>query len=68
MSPWQTRHQVEWLGIKLLGERPDLLFVDLVRASLELLPDLQIVKVQERLFCAWIELRHSRPLPRRFWP
>src|SRR5262245_40542242 len=54
--------EMKRLGVELLCERPDLLFVDPVRAAQEPLPDPQVIEVEGRLLPARVEVRHDGPL------
>src|SRR5580765_4025969 len=54
--------EMKRLGVELLCERPNLLFVDLICAAYKLLRDPQVFEVESRLFGGRIHVRHDWPL------
>jgi hypothetical protein len=50
--------EMKRLGIELLRERSDLLFVDFMCAAYKSLPDLQVFEVKSRLIGRRIHVRH----------
>ena len=51
--------EVERLWVELLRERPDLLFVDPVRAAHKPLPDPKVFEAERRFIAVWIQVRQD---------
>jgi len=54
--------EVKWLGVELPGERPDLLFIDPVRAAQKPSPDPQVFEVEDRFLAVCDGESHDEPL------